>query len=312
LPTSAIGAAQFIASHPTFDGRGVVVAVVDTNIDLLLPELRTAKALDGRPVPKFADIYSAAPNALVKIAGDSNPSGYMRVEMETKIAAAGKKLTYLNESYVVPRDDQYRVGMLNERVAGSSGDLNRDGNPPGSRELFAVLWDQTTDTVWIDTNQNFDFTDEKPMTDYHSNYDVGTFGRDDPKTAPRETVGFIIQTDAPHQAVFIIPGYGGHGTGVAGAAFGANFFGGNINGVAPAAQIISVPPGRGSNVTPCYIEAVIAAQARECGVLINGAHAFMADKRAPRTAVRVLMVPASVTTPLTRPSSRTRSATRVR
>ena len=31
------------------------------------------------------------------------------------------------------------------------------------------------------------------------------------------------------------------------------------------------------------------AEARECGVLINGAHAFMADKRAPRTAVRVCL-----------------------
>jgi len=31
------------------------------------------------------------------------------------------------------------------------------------------------------------------------------------------------------------------------------------------------------------------AQARECGVLINGAHAFMVDKRAPGTAVRVCL-----------------------
>ena len=79
LPTSAIGAPQFIAAHPTFDGRGVVVAVVDTNIDLLLPELQTAKALDGSTVPKFADIYCAAPNALVETEGDSHISGYMRV-----------------------------------------------------------------------------------------------------------------------------------------------------------------------------------------------------------------------------------------
>ena len=259
LPTSAIGAAQFIAAHPTFDGRGVVVAVVDTNIDLLLPELRTAKALDGTPVPKFADIYSAAPNAVVAIDGDSNPSGYVRVTMETKVTASGGKLTYHNRSYLVPRDDQYRLGVLNERIAGSSGDLNRDGNPANSSELFAVLWNEASNSVWIDTNQNFDFTDEKPMTDYRVKHDVGVFGRDDPKTAVRETVGFVIQTDAQHHAVFVIPGYGGHGTGVTGAAFGANFFGGNVNGVAPAAQIVSVPPGRAAHITPGYIEAVITA-----------------------------------------------------
>ena len=259
LPTSAIGAAQFRTAHPTFDGRGVVVALVDTNIDLLLPELRTAKSLDGTPVPKFADIYSAASNALVPVDGDSHIGAYVRVAMETKIAASGQKLTYQYHSYVVPRDDQFRIGMLNERVGGPSGDVNRDGNPAGSSEMFAVLWDDKSNTVWVDTNQNFDFTDEQPMTDYRVRHDIGTFGRDDPNTAVRETVGFVVQTDARHRAIFVIPGYGGHGTGVTGAAFGANFFGGKINGVAPAAQIISIPPARAIHITPGYIEAVITA-----------------------------------------------------
>jgi len=259
LPTSAIGAPQFIASHPTFDGRGVVVAVVDTNIDLLLPELRSAKALDGTPVPKFADIYSAAPNALVPKDGDSHIGGYIRVPMETTVTASAGKLIYQNHTYAVPRDDEYRFGLLNERIAGPTGDLNRDGNPAGSSELFAVLWNERTNTVWIDTNQNFDFTDEKPLTDYGLHHDVGTFGTDDPKTEVRETVAFVVQTDAPHKTVLVIPGYGPHGTGVTGAAFGAGFFGGKLDGVAPGAQIISISPGRGAQLTTGYIEAVITA-----------------------------------------------------
>ncbi|HJT65104.1 MAG TPA: S8 family serine peptidase [Pyrinomonadaceae bacterium] len=259
LPTSAIGAPQFIAAHPTFDGRGVTVAVVDTNIDFLLPELRTAKALDGTSVAKFADIYSAAPKALVPVDGDSHIGGYMRVAMETKLKASAGKLIWQSHTWSVPRDDEYRLGLLNERMAGPTGDLNRDGNPPGSNELFAVLWDERTNTVWIDTNQNDDFNDEKPMTDYGLHHDVGTFGTDDPKTDVRETVGFVVQTDVPHQAIFVIPGYAPHGTGVAGAAFGSGFFGGKLDGVAPGAQIISITPGRASHVTPGYIEAVITA-----------------------------------------------------
>jgi hypothetical protein len=259
LPTNAIGAPQFIASHPTFDGRGVVVAVVDTNIDLLLPELRAAKTLDGTPVAKFADIYSAAPKALAPTEGDSHIGGYVRVEMGTKLKASAGKLSFQNHTYSVPLDDEYRIGLLNERIAGPTGDLNRDGNPPGSSELFAVLWDDTTNTVWVDTNQNYDFNDEKPMTDYSLHHDIGTFGTDDPKTEVRDTVGFVVQTDAPHQTVFVIPGYGPHGTGVTGAAFGAGFFGGKLDGVAPGAQIISIPPGRGPLLTAGYIEAVITA-----------------------------------------------------
>lgn len=259
LPASAIGAPQFIAAHPTFDGRGVVVAVVDTNIDFLLPELRTAKALDGTALPKFADIYSAAPKALIPPDGDSHIGGYMRVAMETKLQASAGKLSFQNHTYSVPLDAEYRLGVLNERVAGPSGDVNRDGNPPGSNELFAVLWDERTNMVWVDTNQNYDFTDEKPLTDYRLQHDIGTFGTDDPKTEVRETMGFVVQTDAPHKAVFVIPGYGPHGTGVTGCAFGAGFFGGKLDGVAPGAQIISITPGRGAYLTSGYIEAVITA-----------------------------------------------------
>lgn len=259
LPASAIGAPQFIADHPTFDGRGVVVAVIDTNIDPLLPELRTAKALDGTTVPKFADIYCAAPNALVEGAGDSHISGYMRVAMDQRVKAENGKLGYQGHTYSVANDDEYRIGVLNERIAGPTGDLNRDGNPPGSNELFAVLWNEATNTVWVDTNQNSDFTDEQPMTDYRVKQDIRTFGRDDPATPVRDTVAFVVQTDLRHHDVFVIPGYGAHGTGVTGAAFGAGFFGGKMNGVAPGAQIISIPAGRGPRVTGSFIEAMITA-----------------------------------------------------
>ena len=259
LPTAAIGAPQFIASHPTFDGRGVVVGLIDTNVDLLLPELQTAKSLDGKTVPKFADIVAAARNAIVPIDDASNLSGYMKVDMQTEVTANNSKLSYQNREYAAPGDGKYRLGTFNERLPTPTGDLNRDGNPEGSNPLFDLLWNESTRTVWIDTNQNFDFADEKPMTDYHVRHDIGSFGKDDPKTPVRETVGFTIQTDTRLRSVFVIPGYGGHGTGVSGAAFGANFFGGKVNGVAPGAQILSVPSGRGPRVTAAVIEGVITA-----------------------------------------------------
>jgi hypothetical protein len=259
LPSAAIGAPQFIASHPTFDGRGVVVAVIDSNIDLLLPEFQTAKALDGKKVPKFADTIVAARNALVLPADTSSISGYIKVDMQTEITSNGNKLSYRHQDYVVPTEGRYRLGTLSERTPDPSGDLNRDGNPDGSNPSFDVLWNESTNTVWVDTNQNLNFADEKSMTDYHVNNDIGIFGKDDPKTAPRDTVGFTIQTDKLHRTVFVIPGYGSHGTGVSGSAFGAGFFGGKMDGVAPGAQIISVPLGRGTLITASAIEGLITA-----------------------------------------------------
>ena len=259
LPSGAIGAPQFIATHPTFDGRGVVVAIVDSNIDLLLPELQTAKSLDGKTVPKFADVIATPRNAIVPFTDDSNLSGYMKVDMQTEVTTSATKFSYQNRDYVAPDNGKYRLGTLNERLTGPTGDLNRDSNPDGSNPLFDLLWNESTNTVWVDTNQNLNFADEKPLTDYHVRHDIGVFGKDDPKTPVRETVGFTIQTDARHQSVFVIPGYGSHGTGVTGAAFGARFFEGKLDGVAPGAQIISVPSGRGTKLTPTAIEAIITA-----------------------------------------------------
>jgi hypothetical protein len=139
-------------------------------------------------------------------------------------------------------------------------DLNRDGNPENSSGLFSVLWYEKTNTVWVDTDQDHSFINEKPMTDYHLNNDVGIFGKDDPATPIRETVGFTVQTDATRKIVYIMPGYSGHGTGVAGVAAGKNFFGGQINGIAPEAQIISIPIGGPLlKLWPSAIESLILA-----------------------------------------------------
>jgi len=48
MPTRDIGAPQFVAAHPTWDGRGVKIGILDTGIDLLTPELQTAKTQAGR------------------------------------------------------------------------------------------------------------------------------------------------------------------------------------------------------------------------------------------------------------------------
>jgi hypothetical protein len=260
LPSREIGAPQFIGQHPSFDGRGVTIAIVDSSIDLLLPELQTAKALDGRATRKLADVLTAVPSAVVSSDDDSSIAGYFKVNMQQKVAAVDGRFTYQGFVHIAPADGTYHVGTFDERINGGSGDLNRDGNPTGSSGIFSVLWEENTNTVWVDTNQDYNFADEKRMTDYYVRHDVGTFGKDDPKTLVRETVGFTVQTDARHELILVVPGYAFHGTGVAGVAAGKRFFDGKVNGVAPEAQIVSVPLGRGAtNVTPSCIESVIVA-----------------------------------------------------
>ncbi len=258
LPSRDIGSPQFSAQHPTFDGRGATIAIVDGSIDLLSPELQTAKTLDGRPTRKIANVLTAERDALVPDYENSRISGYVAINMGKEVMAYDGKLTHEGVTYAVPAQITFRLGFLNERMNNAKDDLNRDGNPENSSNLFAVLWHEKTNTVWVDTNQDHSFINEKRMTDYHVNNDVGIFGKDDPATAIRETVGFTVQTDATHKVVYVMPGYSSHGTGVAGVAAGKNFFGGLINGVAPEAQIISVPFG-GQKVLPSEVESIILA-----------------------------------------------------
>jgi hypothetical protein len=237
MPTGDIGAPQFVAQNPTYDGRGVVVGIVDTGVDLLVPELQTAKDLQGNAVPKIID-WQTWTDPL----SDNDPTW---LNMANIVNASGGAFEYNGVSYVAPQDGEFRFALFNERASAFAGsemgqDVNRDGNPAGSSGLFGVLWATDTNRVWVDTNQNNDFTDQQAMTDYKVNRDMGEFGVDNPATLVRETIPFVVQTDGQNKFVNIGIVSGAHGSHVAGIIAGKDFFGGEFDGVAPEAQLVSV------------------------------------------------------------------------
>ena len=236
MPTRDIGAPQFVAAHPTYDGRGVKLGILDTGIDLLTPELQTAKAIDGTPTRKIVEWVTYTDPVT-----DNDPTW---INMARQVTATGGAFSVDGVTYTVALDGTYRFGVFNERdprLGGELGnDVNRDGNPAGSSGLFAILWNTTTNTVWVDTDQDQSFSDEAGMTDYHTNYDIGTFGTDRAATPERDTVPFVVQTDGKNKFVNIGIVSGAHGTHVAGIAAGKGFFGGAYNGAAPEAQIVSI------------------------------------------------------------------------
>ena len=67
-------------------------------------------------------------------------------------------------TYTAPASGRYKFGFFDESQFSSDqimSDLNYDGNPPGSSRLFAVIWDRGTNVIWVDTNQDHSFADEK-------------------------------------------------------------------------------------------------------------------------------------------------------
>jgi hypothetical protein len=230
MPTGDTGGAQFVAAHPTWDGRGVTVGIVDTGITLDHPSLLTTSTGER----KIVDWVTATAED-----GDNDPTW---LNMQTQVT--GPTFTVANVSYTAPSANSFRFGVFNERdtrLGGEIGqDVNRDGNPTGSSGLFAVLWDTTANNVYVDTNQNRDFTDDMAMTDYRVRYDVNYFGTDNPATPVAERMPFVVQTDGKTKFVNIGIVSAQHGSHVAGIVAGNQLFGGAMSGEAPGAKIVSV------------------------------------------------------------------------
>jgi subtilisin family serine protease len=230
MPIGDTGAAQFTAAHPTWDGRGVTIGILDTGVSLDHPSLLTTSTGERRIVD-----WVTATDPF----DDNDPTW---VNMATQVS--GSSFTNGGVTYTAPAAGSYRFGRFNERdprLGGELGnDVNRDGNPAGSSGIFAVLWDTNAKKVWVDTNQNRSFADEQTMTDYKSGFDVDFFGTDNPATAIAERIPFVVQTDASQKVVNIGIVSGAHGSHVAGIMTANQLFGGAMSGAAPGAKLVSV------------------------------------------------------------------------
>ncbi len=254
-PIADIGAKAFLEQNPTFDGRGVTIAMIDHNPDMLLPELQVAMTLDGRPTPKIV-VYQTAIDL-----DEQNDGRWLR--MDETVTAAGGSFEFDSTTYTAPHNGTFRIAILDEASfdsvarGGLDGDVNRDENPEGSSRLFGVIWDEGSNDVWVDTDQDLSFTDEKRLTNYNDRREFGVFGTDNPETPVRESVGFGVQIDRDKKRVALNMGIDGHGSLVVGAAVASRGEKGRFDGVAPGARLASISEsGASYGQTEAVIEAL--------------------------------------------------------
>ena len=216
---------RFIGEHPTYDGRGVVMLILDTGIDMGIPGLE--KTSTG--LPKVIDAIDFAQSNVVQCGRATVKGG--RVEGRKPLRgldSLGPRMTS-NEAY---------VGWMDERAWRNSSVRDFDGDGEAGT-LFGVLL-YNADGEWrvaVDTDGDGDFGNERSVGDFRRRHE--TFGfRQKNGSLPTLTIAARIDTAA--RSVSLHYDMGGHGTHVAGiaAGFGINREPG-FNGVAPGAQIIS-------------------------------------------------------------------------
>ena len=277
---------EFRKKHPTYDGRGVVIAQVEWFADFLSPELQVALDLDGRPVRKILDVVNTPEfEATLDEAPTPTAFGPDWIKLGDPVAGPGT-VKVAGQRYVLPGDGEYRLGefkMVRDdagRGAAFAGYFealsnafasHEEGERGGAAEdgelVRAVVWSEEENALRIDVNGDRDFTNDPPVANFRQSGAFGVLGHDDPETAERETVGYAVQKEGDFISINF--GMSNHATVVASAAAGSAHGEGRIEGIAPGAQLLIVNPG---SRTTTYAQAVVSAfaDARTDVILVEG------------------------------------------
>ncbi|KAI7907246.1 uncharacterized protein BX663DRAFT_495304 [Cokeromyces recurvatus] len=273
MPKQDTQAANFIKKFPNYDGRGTVIAILDTGVDPGAAGMQITT--DGKP--KIIDIVDCTGGGDVETTKIVKPT----IENGNKIieGLSGRKLIlgdWENPS------DEYRVGLkrayelfpsdLKNRIKAERrenfikkqsqllceaqaklAEFLKDNSQPNEAEKadlkarIEMLKDMNTNyedpgillDYWravIDVNESGDLRDQPCLTDYRKELKYHTFGKAD-------LLNFSVNIYDNGNILSIVTLSGSHGTHVAGITAGNFPEEPELNGVAPGAQLISLRIG---------------------------------------------------------------------
>ncbi|MCO6473359.1 MAG: S8 family serine peptidase [Melioribacteraceae bacterium] len=232
------GVTEFLKLNPEYDGRGTIIFVLDTGVDMGVEGLTKTsaggvKVIDAQDFTGQGDIkfYEA------DVDDEDGKTFYSNEDNNLKISGTLS---------LQAKDDKYFIGVVKEDLWKNSGsgakDINANGAEDDSFYFVTFLTEIDAADYWvvfIDTNNNGDLSDEKPLRNYNINYDSFTF--EHAKQLPPFTLAMNIFPE--EQKISLYFDDGAHGTHCAGIAAGNAIGNDNFYGVAPGAEVIGLKLG---------------------------------------------------------------------
>jgi subtilisin family serine protease len=232
MPLSATGVPAFLAAHPTWDGRGVLLGILDSGLDAGVPGFDSTTT----GLPKVLDLRDFSTEGRIALT-PVTPSG-------DTVVVAGRRLVGFGRVRGIAGNGPWYGGALFERRLGEmpAADANDNGT---DSDTLAVVVARASDgwVLFADTDGDGSLADEHPVHDYLTARE--TFGWHRGGEPPPLTMAANLRGGAgvPELALFF--DNSGHGTHVAGIA-AARGIGGvaGFDGVAPGAQVLALKIAR--------------------------------------------------------------------
>lgn len=225
MPLTSTNVWAYRRSHPTYDGRGVLVAILDSGVDPSVPGLGVTSTGD----PKVLDLRDFSGEGRVPLA-PVTPRGDTVQVGATLLAGMGRVAT-LNPA------GPYWAGVLRERPLGPLPASDLNGNGANGDDLALVVTRASDGWVaFADTDGDGSLADERPVHDYLAARE--TFGWSAGGAAALGlAVNFSDSAGVP--LLDLVFDTSGHGTHVSGIAAGHGLYGvPGFDGVAPGAQLL--------------------------------------------------------------------------